>query len=64
MDPMNPFPFLDRWAVASQQGARRNAMIAATALAQRRAELADVEDYLRARTTAGAEDAAEAVAQG
>ncbi len=37
-----------RWSVESQQGSRRNAMIASTALAQRRAELNDVEDFLAA----------------
>jgi len=35
-----------RWPVESQQLSRRNAMIASTALAQRRAELNDVEDFL------------------
>ena len=35
-----------RWPVESQQRSRRNAMIASTALAQRRAELDDVEEYL------------------
>ena len=33
------------WAVESQQGARRNAMIASTALAARRAERQDVDAY-------------------
>lgn len=37
-----------RWPVESQQRSRRNAMIASTALAQRRAELNDVEDFLAA----------------
>jgi hypothetical protein len=37
-----------RWPVDSQQRARRNAMIASTALAQRRAELDDVEEFLAA----------------
>ena len=37
------------WSVESQQVARRNAMIAATACAQRRAERQDVDDFLRAR---------------
>jgi hypothetical protein len=37
------------WPVESQQRSRRNAMIASTALAQRRAELHDVEDFLTAR---------------
>ena len=49
---MNPFrsPLhrLDSWAAASQQQARRNAMIASTAAAQRRAELTEVEDFLAA----------------
>ncbi|GAB2881350.1 hypothetical protein [Nocardioides pacificus] len=36
------------WSVQSQQGSRRNAMIASTALAQRRAELNEVEEYLAA----------------
>lgn len=38
------------WPVESQQRSRRNAMIASTALAQRRAELDDVEEYLAARS--------------
>ena len=37
-----------QWPVESQQRSRRNAMIASTALAQRRAELDDVEDFLAA----------------
>jgi hypothetical protein len=37
-----------RWPVESQLQARRNAMIAATALAQRRAELDEVEEFLAA----------------
>lgn len=47
---MNPMHLIDRWAVGSQQHARRNAMIAATALAQRRAELTEVEEFLADRT--------------
>jgi hypothetical protein len=35
-----------RWPVDSQHRSRRNAMIASTALAQRRAELDDVEEFL------------------
>ena len=45
--------FLDRvsaWALESQLGARRNAMVATTALAARRAERQDVEAYLAALT--------------
>jgi hypothetical protein len=37
------------WAVESQQVARRNAMLAATECAQRRAERQDVDDYLANR---------------
>ena len=36
-----------RWSVESQLGARRNAMLASTALAARRAEREDVEAFLR-----------------
>jgi len=57
MSPFSPMPrplpspwslLSDRvqsWAVESQQGARRNAMIATTALAARRAERQDVDAY-------------------
>lgn len=37
---------LTHWPVESQQRARRNAMIASTALARRRAEIDDVEEFL------------------
>jgi hypothetical protein len=37
------------WAVESQQGARRNALVANTALAARRAERQDVEAFFAAR---------------
>lgn len=40
------FTVASRWSVESQQRARRNAMIASTALAQRRAELDEVEEFL------------------
>ena len=36
------------WSVESQQVARRNAMLAATQCAQRRAERQDVDDYFAA----------------
>jgi len=39
-------PLIDRWAVSSQQTARRNAMIATTALTQRRTERIEVEEFL------------------
>lgn len=51
---MKPFlpalQVISTWAVSSQQQARRNAMIASTRLAQRRAERIEVEDYLAHRT--------------
>ncbi|MGA8256385.1 MAG: hypothetical protein WB767_07390 [Nocardioides sp.] len=37
---------LREWPVASQQQARRNAMVAATACAQRRSERDDVADFI------------------
>jgi hypothetical protein len=37
-----------RWAVGSQQVSRRNAMVALTALTQRRAEAIEVEEFLAA----------------
>jgi hypothetical protein len=49
---MNPLHWIDTWSVASQQRARRNAMIASTALAQRRAETDAVEDFLADLQTA------------
>ncbi len=39
------------WSVESQQVARRNAMLAATQCAQRRAEREAVEDYLEAKAS-------------
>jgi hypothetical protein len=41
------FRALGRWAVTSQIGARRNALVASTALARRRRERDDVEEFLR-----------------
>jgi hypothetical protein len=58
MNPINPLSMnpmslvLDRvraWPVQSQQGARRNAMIANTTLLARRAEREDVEAFLASR---------------
>lgn len=52
MTPFRPLPSLlariRAWPAASQQGSRRNAMVACTALAQQRAERQDVEDFLAA----------------
>ncbi len=39
---------LDRWAHASQQAARRNAMVAATEAGRRRVEREDAEAYVAA----------------
>jgi hypothetical protein len=39
------------WPVASQQHARRNALIASTELTQRRKEIDEVEEFLAARRT-------------
>ncbi len=41
-----------RWPVQAQQGSRRNALVASTALAQRRRERDEVEEFLRARDRA------------
>jgi hypothetical protein len=46
------------WPVASQQQARRNAMVASTACAQRRVEREDVADYLAALEAPDDADAA------
>jgi hypothetical protein len=53
-----------RWPVESQQLSRRNAMIASTALAQRRAELDDVEDFLAARGPTSTPEVAAQAAHG
>jgi hypothetical protein len=47
------------WPVESQQRARRNALVASTALAQRRAELDDVEEFLAAVGEAPVPEAAQ-----
>ncbi len=43
------------WSVDSQQGARRNAMVANTALAARRAERQDVDRFLASLRPAASE---------
>jgi hypothetical protein len=46
LNPFNPlFGRVSAWSVESQLGARRNAMIASTALAARRAEREDVDAF-------------------
>ena len=42
-----------RWPVESQQRARRNALVASTALARRRAERLEVEEFLAALPSLG-----------
>ncbi|WP_193609220.1 hypothetical protein [Nocardioides lijunqiniae] len=49
---------LHRWSVESQQRARRNAMVAATECAQRRAEREEVDDFFAALRAPRADDAA------
>lgn len=53
-----------RWPVESQRRSRRNAMIASTALAQRRAELEDVEEFLAALRQARSPEVAAQAANG
>ena len=55
---------LERLAVASQRTARRNAMIASTALTQRRAELIEVEEFLASLGEASAPEVAAKAAHG
>lgn len=45
---------LTEWPVQSQQVARRNALVASTALAERRRELDEVEEYLASRAARSA----------
>lgn len=54
------------WPVASQQKARRNAMLACTSLTQRRMERQDVEDFLHSfyGTTYASSATSRAVAHG
>lgn len=50
--PPSPRSLVSRWAVSSQLRARRNALVANTQLAQRRAERLEVEAYLAHRAPA------------
>lgn len=50
---------LRTWPVEAQQQARRNAMIAATACAQRRVEREEVDDFLADRYAPPAEPGSE-----
>ena len=58
------FRLIDRWAIGSQQTARRNAMIASTALTQRRAELIEVEEFLASLGEASTQEIATEAANG
>lgn len=60
----HPVDAVRRWPVESQLRARRNAMIASTALAQRRAELDEVEEFLAAIASAPRPEAAAQAAHG
>lgn len=53
-----------RWPVQSQLVARRNAMIASTALARRRAERDEVEEFLAVRRQAPLPEPAARAAHG
>ncbi len=59
--PMRPLVRLGQtiteWPVGSHQQARRNAMVALTACAQRRAEREEVASFLAERSTSGARPA-------
>lgn len=59
-----PVDAVRHWPVESQRQARRNAMIASTALAQRRAELEEVEEYLAAVAGAPVPEVAARAAHG
>jgi hypothetical protein len=52
-----------RWAVASNERAVANARVAATECSRRRVERAEVEQFLAAYATAGAESSAEVTAK-
>jgi len=52
------------WPVESQQRARRNALIASTALAQRRAELDEVEEFLASLGGSSTQEGAAPAAHG
>jgi len=54
--PSSVTALVHEWSVASVQGARRNALVANTACARRRAERQEVADYLAARAGASTPD--------
>lgn len=69
MHPLPALPVLvSRWAERAQQQAIRNAMVASTALAERRAERLEVEEFLtaaaRSRASRPGNSPAPAVAHG
>jgi hypothetical protein len=50
LTPWRVFGAAAAWPVTSQHRARRNALVGATALAERRRERVDVEEYLASRS--------------
>jgi hypothetical protein len=52
LTPWRFFGAAAAWPVTSQQQARRNALVGATALAHRRRERLDVEEFLASRSAA------------
>lgn len=52
-DIWTPIRAIARWPVTTQIGARRNALVASTALTHRRRERDDVEQFLRTVNHAG-----------
>ncbi len=59
-----PLGAVRRWPVESQLVSRRNAMVASTALVQRRAELDEVEEFLATLGRAPVPEVAAQAAQG
>jgi len=53
-----------RWPVESQHRSRRNAMVAATALAQRRAQVDDVDEFFATLGKAPSPEDADLAAHG
>ena len=52
--PVRLVQAVGQWPARSQQVARRNALVASTALTERRRELYEVEEFLRARAARSA----------
>lgn len=52
LTPARIFEALGQWPYRSQQGSRRNALIASTSLAERRREADEVDEFLARRVAA------------